>query len=456
MSTFVRSSKYRHVFVTNAKREECYDQIKVTRSAWDTNKVAASTKSLSVIWEAGGGGAFVPINYEDSGKRTPNPPLVSGHKAEVLDIDYHPFNPYIIASASEDCTAKIWQLPKEGLKESLNKEVQDLRGHKRKVGTCLFNPVANNILATSGTDYIINVWDIETGKNTHSISGHSSIIQSVNWNSNGSLLLTSSKDKKLRLIDPRTGGVVRENEAHEGVKGFRAIFLDGKNKVFTVGFNKSAHRQYKLFDLDNFDNFLASKNIDTSAGQIIPTYDADTGVLFLAGKGDGNIRYYEITNEGEFIYYLDEYKSSEPLQGMCTVPKRALDILGCEIVRILKLNKASVQPIAFRVPRKVELFQDDLFPDTYAGVPALTAEQWLNGENADPVKCSLEPSDNEQKKKEVEEQNINFQKVEVKELSEKEVREEYENQKKRIAYLESELLKRDNKIDELNKKLENK
>jgi len=44
----------------------------------------------------------------------------------------------------------------------------------------------------------------------------------------------------------------------------------------------------------------------------------------------------------------------------------------------------------------------------------------------------------------------------VKELSEKEVREEYENQKKRIAYLETELLKRDNKIDELNKKLENK
>jgi len=71
MSTFVRSSKYRHVFGTNAKREECYDQIKVTRSAWDTNKVAASTKSFSVIWEAGGGGSFVPINYEDSGKRTP-------------------------------------------------------------------------------------------------------------------------------------------------------------------------------------------------------------------------------------------------------------------------------------------------------------------------------------------------------------------------------------------------
>jgi len=255
------------------------------------------------------------------------------------------------------------------------------------------------------------------------------------------------------LIDPRNGQTVREGEGHEGVKGFRAIFIDGKNKVFTVGFNKSAHRQYKLFDVDNFDNFLVSKNIDTSAGQIIPTYDPDTGVLFLAGKGDGNIRYYEITNEGEYIYYLDEYKSSEPLQGMCTVPKRALDILGCEITRILKLNKSSVQPIAFKVPRKVELFQDDLFPDTYAGVPSLTSEQWINGENADPVKVSLEPSDNEERKKEIE-HNVEFKKVEVKELTEKEIREEYENQKKRIAYLEAELLKRDHKIEELTKKNE--
>lgn len=29
----------------------------------------------------------------------------------------------------------------------------------------------------------------------------------------------------------------------------------------------------------------------------MPFFDEDTSVLFLAGKGDGNIRYYEIVNE---------------------------------------------------------------------------------------------------------------------------------------------------------------
>jgi len=457
MSKFVRQSKYRHVFGTCARREECYDQVKVTRSAWDTSKIAASTKQFSVIWDAAGGGAFVPILYSDSGKRTPNPPLVAGHKGDVLDIEYHPFNPYIVASASEDCTVKIWQIPQEGLKETMTEPAQDLRGHKRKAGTVNFNPVANNILATSGTDYLINIWDIEKGTAIQGVAGHSNIIQSVNWNQNGSLINTACKDKKLRLIDPRANQVVRETEAHEGVKGFRSIFLDGTNKIFSVGFNKSAHRQYKLWDQDNFEKALASKNVDTSAGQILPYYDSDTAVLFLAGKGDGNIRYYEVTNEGEFVYFLSEYKSNDPLIGMCPVPKRALDIAGCEIVRLLKINKNQVQPIAFRVPRKSDLFQDDIFPDTYAGLPALTAEQWTAGENADAIKVSLEPSGNQEKKKEVEAQQVNFKKVEpVKELSEKEIREEHEKQITRISYLEAELVKRDAKIEELTKKLEEK
>ena len=37
--------------------------------------------------------------------------------------------------------------------------------------------------------------------------------------------------------------------------------------------------------------------------------------------------------------------------------------------------KDMVIPIAMQVPRKSELFQDDIFPDTYAGVPTSTVAQ---------------------------------------------------------------------------------
>jgi hypothetical protein len=41
------------------------------------------------------------------------------------------------------------------------------------------------------------------------------------------------------------------------------------------------------------------------------------------------------------------------------------------------------------VPRKSELFQDDLYPDTAGDVPSLTAEEWIGGKNAPPKMISL-------------------------------------------------------------------
>jgi coronin-1B/1C/6 len=42
--------------------------------------------------------------------------------------------------------------------------------------------------------------------------------------------------------------------------------------------------------------------MDSSSGTIYPTFDADTNVLYLAGRGDGNIRYLEFL-EGN-LYFL--------------------------------------------------------------------------------------------------------------------------------------------------------
>jgi hypothetical protein len=59
MSKFiVRPSKYRHVYGTGYKRDLCYDNLKVSRNAWDTNLVKVNPLFISVNLEAGGGKAF--------------------------------------------------------------------------------------------------------------------------------------------------------------------------------------------------------------------------------------------------------------------------------------------------------------------------------------------------------------------------------------------------------------
>jgi len=450
MSKIVRSSKYRHVFGSVAKKEECYDDLKATRSAWDSNFIAANPKYFSVLWEAAGGGSFAVVPFSLKGKVPPSLPLISGHKQPVLDIDFHPFNDNLIASVSEDCYAKIWGIPEGGLKETMTDPLQTLSGHRRKIGTARFHPTANNIFLTSASDFAVKVWDIEKGKDVLSVEAqHSDIINACEWNYDGSLVATACKDKKIRLLDPRQNQVVAEAEAHQGIKAPRVIFLGNKEKMLSVGFTKTSEREYALWDPKKLSEPVTRQNIDSASGTIMAFYDNDTGLVFLAGKGDGNIRYYEVIDDATGLYYLSEFKSSSPQRGGCFVPKRVLNVSDCEVVRFLKLGTKLVEPIAFQVPRKSDIFQEDLYPDCYSGEFALTADEWLSGKDANPKTASLQGGFVQKEK------SADFKpekQTEEKSMSEKEMKEAIHNLTNRISYLEAELVKKDAKIKELESK----
>jgi coronin-1B/1C/6 len=77
-------------------------------------------------------------------------PLVVGHKAAVLDIQWCPHDDDVIASASEDCLVKIWQIPEGGLLRNLEESIVDLVGHQRRVGMVVWHPTVQNILLSGG------------------------------------------------------------------------------------------------------------------------------------------------------------------------------------------------------------------------------------------------------------------------------------------------------------------
>ena len=144
------------------------------------------------------------------GRLDPEHGKVSGHTQDVLDIAWNPFDDNMIASSSEDTTVKIWEIPDVGLaKENLSEPLLTLSdSHQRKVHQVLWHPVASNILLSASTDPLIVIWNLETGEAVTEINCHPDIIYSVSWNTNGSLIATTCKDKKIRTIDVREGTVV--------------------------------------------------------------------------------------------------------------------------------------------------------------------------------------------------------------------------------------------------------
>ncbi|XP_014680724.1 PREDICTED: coronin-2B-like isoform X3 [Priapulus caudatus] len=391
MAFNLRSSKFRHVYGVPAKKNQCYECINITKNAHDSNFCTVNPKFVAVVTECAGGGSFLVLPIEKTGRQEINVPKVTGHKGVVLDVKWNPFNDNIIASCSEDCTVKLWFIPDGGLRSNLNDWIMDLHGHERRVASLEWHPTAENILLSAGFDYKIIVWNVGKGEVVNEIECHTDTIYSMSFNRTGSLLATTCKDKKIRIIEPRTGEVCKEGLGHQGSKSTKVVFMGDHGKLLTTGFSRMSERQLAIWDQNDLSKPLKLDIIDSSSGILIPHYDYDTNIVYIAGKGDGNIRYYELVNSAPYIHYLSEYKSSAPQRGLGTMPKRGLDVMRCEVTRFYKLHivKGIVEPIAMVVPRKSEQFQSDIFPDTAGTLPAISADEWAQGIDKAPNLMSL-------------------------------------------------------------------
>ena len=64
----IRSSKFRHVYGSPAKRPRCYENVRITRNAHDSAFCAANPKFIAVVVEVGGGGSFVVLPLDRVGR----------------------------------------------------------------------------------------------------------------------------------------------------------------------------------------------------------------------------------------------------------------------------------------------------------------------------------------------------------------------------------------------------
>lgn len=249
---------------------------------------------------------------------------------------------------------------------------------------------------------MVIVWDVsDSPHNGNSIlkiiDCHVDQIFSLAVNREGSHIATTSKDKLLRIIEPRTGIVVAEGMAHNGTKQSRVVFLND-SRVLTTGFSKHSDRQYAVWNMHDLKKPLASADIDSASGIVQPFFDYETKTLYLCGKGEGTIRYYEIVDESPHIYYLNQFISGQPQKSLGWMPKRGLNVSVCEIFRFYKMHAAGnvVEPISFMVPRKSTLFQADLYPDTLSTKPAMTLNEWfVLGQNKQPNLTTMNTLDND-------------------------------------------------------------
>uniref|UniRef100_A0A182QAX7 Coronin n=1 Tax=Anopheles farauti TaxID=69004 RepID=A0A182QAX7_9DIPT len=389
-----KASKYKNATPIVPKPESCIRDIFVGSYQTYGNNIAASAAFIAFNWEhAGSSVAVLPI--DDCGRKSKSMPLLHAHADTVTYLDFSPFHDGLLATGSQDCLVKVWHIPEKGLEQSLSTPECTFSTKQRRVETVGFHPTADCLLYATAIG-CVSLWDLTCQQEAFSNNEHPEVIQSLSWKQDGRVCVTSCKDKMVRVLDPRAESPISlAAESHQSIKDSRVVWLGEQDRILSTGFDASRLRQVIIRDLRNFAVPEKTLELDCSTGILMPLYDPDTNMLFLAGKGDTTIAYLEVTDKDPYLIEGIRH-SGEQTKGACLVPKRALRVMDGEVNRIMQLTSNSVIPIMYQVPRKsYRDFHNDIYPDTNGYRSEMTATQWLGGANTPVPKISLDPANRE-------------------------------------------------------------
>ena len=151
--------------------------------------------------------------------------------------------------------------------------------------TCVaFSPVHAQTLATSSLDNI-SLWtlskDGKTAMRHHELTGHSGLVRSVAWSSDGTFLLSGSNDKTVRKWRSSTGDCIFAVQTPNWVY---AVACSPDNKHFVSGGDNVS--------LYVWDSSTGTKTFGPLSGHTNDVYTvaySPSGRQFISGSDDNSI-----------------------------------------------------------------------------------------------------------------------------------------------------------------------
>jgi WD40 repeat protein len=140
---------------------------------------------------------------------------LTGHTDTVRSVAFSP-DGRLLASGSDDNTIKLWEV-------ATGREVRTLSGHGWDVTSVAFSPdgrlLASGSCGKAGFFFPcvqgeIKLWDVASGREVRTLSGHTNWVTSVAFSPDGRLLASGSDDNTIKLWEVATGREVRTLSGH--------------------------------------------------------------------------------------------------------------------------------------------------------------------------------------------------------------------------------------------------
>lgn len=246
------------------------------------------------------GGTSSGVYYFDS--ETISPESVFEPKGWITAIGTSPDEKYI-ATGDLLGVIRIWEL-------KTGKETATLTGHKGQIIALRFSP-DSKYLVSSAEDLTARYWDIQAAKELQTLTRHGLKITAVRFSPDGSQIFTASQDFKVMIWDAAAGTVIK---TLTGTARINDMDLSPDGRLVVTGLQNTST---EIWDVES------GKKISTfrDPKQVLPVLSvvfSQNNKLVATGSADGIIRHW---SAGSGVL-LNAYSSgsSENAKGKTTGP----------------------------------------------------------------------------------------------------------------------------------------
>ena len=317
------------------EKKEKFTNCSVTKVSTEGRLIAVNCNFLAMSWS--NQGEIVVVDSSNPVSIHPNQPRIKGHRASSLDLEFSPFSSDLLAASFDDGYVLLYKIPEGGITENITQEVQLYNKHTKKVPFVTFNPVASDVVCSAAFNGEIHIWNAIQGETVCEVNAEDTPTW-VNWSPNGVLVGATTKNKFMRVFDPRNNKEIMKHQINEGFQSAKFAWIDNDTFV-TTSWNKAGMKILKLWDLRKVNEDLTSSEvtstqIDTSKTVTTPYVDRESKLVYTIGKGEANIHYYDYS-EGTFKKGIS-FKASEPSISSVLFERKCLDYNKNEVDRFAR------------------------------------------------------------------------------------------------------------------------
>jgi WD40 repeat protein len=216
---------------------------------------------------------------------------LEGHKDAVLCACITPDSKLII-SGSIDQTICIWDF-------ETGKCFKILKGHTSSINCICLSPDGRMLISGSGdilsgsanifmsakatnSDNTIRIWDVETGENLSTLTGHTSLIKSVCVTPDNKFIVSGSADGTVRVWDIKSKNNILILSGHINHVSSVIVTPDGK-EIISGSCGPGSFHTVRVWDIETGENISTFH----SKSDVYAISRISMDRLFIVGTGEG-------------------------------------------------------------------------------------------------------------------------------------------------------------------------